>query len=332
MTTDAKIGLLLALVFIVAITFVINGLPDFLNKKDKQDVTEAYIRHYSKPDEPGIVDRSSREVAAVLSNKKIVSAADVKPVMEANKIQSTAYQTILPAASEVVRTSVAETPKAAENIAVRQTSPIPSPVSAAAAVQDAAGEQKIEGKIYQVAVGDSLTSIAKDVYGLEAGSKYANIQKIYEANKKSMSSMDDLKVGQKLIIPALSEKEKALVKTGMFEKPGVVASPGESEAAKMSLSSPADKETNNTSALAGEKQKTGLVSASSKQDKPAGVSAPSKESKTYIEYTVKENDTLWKIAAKTLGDGNRYREIIKLNKLINPDNLVAGTKIKLPAK
>ena len=32
MTTDAKIGLLLALVFIVGITFVINGLPDFLNK------------------------------------------------------------------------------------------------------------------------------------------------------------------------------------------------------------------------------------------------------------------------------------------------------------
>ena len=31
------------------------------------------------------------------------------------------------------------------------------------------------------------------------------------------------------------------------------------------------------------------------------------------EYTVKSGDTLWAIAKKTLGDGNRWREIYQTN-------------------
>lgn len=32
-------------------------------------------------------------------------------------------------------------------------------------------------------------------------------------------------------------------------------------------------------------------------------------------YTVKKGDTLWSIAKKTLGDGNRYKELMKANNL-----------------
>jgi nucleoid-associated protein YgaU len=51
-------------------------------------------------------------------------------------------------------------------------------------------------------------------------------------------------------------------------------------------------------------------------------------------YTVEEGDSLWKIAASQLGDGNRYKEIIKLNPNISPDgrNLAVGTKLKIPAR
>ena len=51
----------------------------------------------------------------------------------------------------------------------------------------------------------------------------------------------------------------------------------------------------------------------------------------YKTYTVKKGDSLWKIAQKYLGDGSRYPEIVKLNKL-GKKGITAGQKIKLPKK
>ncbi len=281
MTTDAKIGLLLALVFIVAITFVINGLPDFLNKKDKSQDTVNYVSHY-KPAEPGIVGQS-RNIAAAMNRKGVMPAAPA--VAEANiQLQqpNAAYQTILPAASEVVN-SVSET-TATETVAAD----IP-------ATTTLVETQPVSGTTYEVVDGDRLSDIAIKFYGPKEGKKFANVQKIYEANKKTLKSIDSLQVGQKLVIPPLNEKEKAILKTGMFEK---VA-----------------KETKPAAA-------------------PAAAATEKKASKPMQEYVIKEQDTLWKIAAKFLGDGNRYEEIASLNESVikDPENLVVGTKIKIPAK
>jgi nucleoid-associated protein YgaU len=282
MTTDAKIGLLLALVFIVAITFVINGLPDFLNKKDKSQDTVNYVSHY-KPAEPGIVGQS-RNIAAALNRKE--TPLSVAPAVAEANIQlqqpNAAYQTILPAASEVVN-SVSET-TATEIVAAD----IPATTASVEA-------QPVSGTIYQVTDGDRLSDIAIKFYGPKEGKKFANVQKIYEANKKTLKSIDSLQVGQKLVIPSLNEKEKAILKTGLFEK---VA-----------------KETKPAAA-------------------PAAAATEKKTSKPLQEYVIKEQDTLWKIAAKFLGDGNRYEEIAKLNESVIKDteNLVVGTKIKIPAK
>ena len=40
---------------------------------------------------------------------------------------------------------------------------------------------------------------------------------------------------------------------------------------------------------------------------------------TPTKYTVKEGDTLWNICKQQLGDGQKYKEIAKLNNLENPD-------------
>ncbi|MFA5292813.1 MAG: LysM peptidoglycan-binding domain-containing protein [Phycisphaerae bacterium] len=276
MTTDAKIGLLLALVFIVAITFVINGLPDFLSKKDNTPDTAGYINHYNRADEPGIVDRTSRDAAAAM-NKRVVSIT-VSPAVEANTQTGQNYQAILPAASEVVKSTSVNTPP-------QQTAVIETPAVPVVSDQSAG---KISNTIYEVGDGDSLASIAQKFYGPQAGKKLVNVRKIYETNKKILKSMDDLQIGQKLVIPPLNEKEKALIQTGLFEKV-------EKEAA------------------------------------PAAASAPVKSSASR-QYVIKDNDSLWQIAAKYLGNGSRYEEIVELNKSIDPDNLIVGTKITLPAK
>jgi lipid-binding SYLF domain-containing protein len=52
------------------------------------------------------------------------------------------------------------------------------------------------------------------------------------------------------------------------------------------------------------------------------------------EYIVKQGDSLWQISAKLLGDGNRYREIIELNKeAIQDENRISvGMHLKMPCK
>jgi nucleoid-associated protein YgaU len=257
MTADAKIGLLLALVFIVAITFVINGLPEFLSKKDKEPQTITYVSQY-KPAEPGIVGQS-RNIAVALNQKETAPAVEEQTQ---SPPPSPAYQTILPAASEVVKSVSEQAP-------VQQTV-----VVAAPAVQSSL-------TIYEVSKGDSLAQIAQKFYGPQEGNKLVNIQKIYEANKKTLKSINDLQVGQKLVIPPLKTKEQALLKTGLFEK--------------------VEKET-----------------------KPAAASSK--------EYIIKDGDSLWQIAATYLGNGLRYEEIAAMNGNIDPDNLIVGTKIKLPAR
>ncbi len=50
-----------------------------------------------------------------------------------------------------------------------------------------------------------------------------------------------------------------------------------------------------------------------------------------IDYTVEENDSLWKIAEEQLGNGIRYQEIIDLNDGVTENTVLhKGMKLKLP--
>ena len=49
-------------------------------------------------------------------------------------------------------------------------------------------------------------------------------------------------------------------------------------------------------------------------------------------YEIKKGDSLWKIAAKELGSGNRYTEIFEANREVikDPDLIFPGQKIRIP--
>lgn len=59
------------------------------------------------------------------------------------------------------------------------------------------------------------------------------------------------------------------------------------------------------------------------------VKAPAAKART---YKVEKGDTLGTIAERLLGTSKRWREIVELNKLEDPDRLLVGATLKIPAK
>ena len=51
---------------------------------------------------------------------------------------------------------------------------------------------------------------------------------------------------------------------------------------------------------------------------------------TEMIHVVVSGDTLWAIAKKYLGDGNKYPEIVKYNNIANPNVIFNGQRIKIP--
>ena len=49
-------------------------------------------------------------------------------------------------------------------------------------------------------------------------------------------------------------------------------------------------------------------------------------------YTVKENDTLFKIAEKSYGNKRAWKKIYEANRdvLLDPDSLIPGMELRLP--
>lgn len=67
---------------------------------------------------------------------------------------------------------------------------------------------------------------------------------------------------------------------------------------------------------------------------PVRKATPAPSGASVKNYTVRSGDYLWRIAARQLGKGNRWREIYNLNKNIipNPARLRVGQVLKVPVK
>ena len=307
MTSDAKIGLLLGLVFIFIIAFIINGLPSLHGKNaNNSELTTNMVSsqnghlglaakehkvqqamQQTEPPQRQVAKTGGISVpASANASEEIPAAADnvVSPPAVSNKPVETKPQD----AAETPATGD-ENPSAAleQN---KQQAPQPKP------------DETVAKNAYVVCEGDSLVTIAKKFYGSAEGNKRANILKIFEANKKALRSPDELEVGQILTIPPL---------------PAAPATP----------------------AVSKEKPESVLTAKTPRNGEPAVQKAlPAADSHKVKQnghsYTVREGDNLWRIAAEQLGDGNRYPEIVRLNpNLLNDENgLAVGMRLKMPAQ
>jgi Tfp pilus assembly protein FimV len=78
-------------------------------------------------------------------------------------------------------------------------------------------------------------------------------------------------------------------------------------------------------------QRVAELEAQLEQASAAAAEVPAPKSRSL--YLVVEGDSLWKIAEKQLGSGNRHKEILALNPGLSKDtSLAIGTELILPAK
>ena len=299
MTSDAKIGLLLGLVFIFLIAFIINGLPRFNN--DNEESIEEMVSLPNNP--PGL---GAKEHKAQASFNWIEPLNQTEPIKNQylDAPQSTPADTQQD--TEAIRSIIplTEPPsfvKENSNVnAVDKSNPFrpigPPPTAQKNDVSNTQSSKMALPKIYVVKEGDSLADIAKKVYGPEQGNKRANVMRIFQANRKILQSPDEIYVGQILTIPPLPAAEtnkktiEEILSPAMFKQ---VESIG--------------------------RRHLSTDSSSAQKNK---------------WYIVKEGDSLWKIAVEMLGDGSRYKEISKINAdtLPDEDSLDVGMRLRIPAR
>ncbi len=261
MTADAKVGLLLGLVFIVIIAFLINGLPRVLDAENRNP--SASLQPDSTAPDLELAPGVQRAMAPINDPVPLRSTTTPPPT----RMVEVPDQVINPESAEDAET---KTPDASQT-------PLPA---------------KKQPKSYIVKSGDSLGKIAIAIYGELLGNKTEVVDKIFQANKDKLDDPDHVNVGDELTIPDLFEK---------VDEP--------TQAADTSNPAPSLLER--------------ILKPKQKTQKPK-----------YKTYTVKEDDSLWQIAEEKLGNGNRYSEILELNKdkIKNASQISEGVVIKLPQR
>ena len=244
MTSDAKIGLLLGLVFIFIIAFVINGLPRFRSTVADNEKAGSIVDPQNDSQAIGQRERRAQDMFVWQEQLATEPVGDFQtvtqelinnqnarfgPLEESGSVTEVVLNNVTPGnirytmpltqnASVIENTATEEpayTPEAVvpvENI--RQTS-----------VQRAEPVRPALPKTHIVQEGDgNLSNIAKKVYGQIEGNRLVNVNRIFEANRGILKSPDQIDIGQELVIPPLqapqpqTNAEQNIFPDTMFEK------------------------------------------------------------------------------------------------------------------
>ena len=80
-------------------------------------------------------------------------------------------------------------------------------------------------------------------------------------------------------------------------------------------------------------ESTGVTEGTPAQPGAANAEIPAPTPTPTRFYVIQKGDTVWKIAANTLGKGARYTEIFEANRevILDPDKIYPGQKIRIPS-
>jgi nucleoid-associated protein YgaU len=302
MTSDAKIGLLLGLVFIFIIAFVINGLPRFRGTTNGSEMTTNMVSSQNDTQPIGSRERNAPGVFNWTERATEQTPEETQPPIEQK--EDVRFKMQLPDENTVVKdTSIMETSDETESFVAQEVEPAtPAQTTEEIIKADnttpAKTAKPVWPKFYVVCEDDSLglASIAKKLYGPEQGNRKINIDRIFEANRQLLKSIDEIYVGQKLTIPPPVTLENQTKET-----------------------------------------ESSFVDSIFETVKSIGRKTPSTNSdktKQTVPYVVRQDDNLWRIATEQLGSGNRYKEICELNSNILKDEneLTVGMLLRIPVR
>lgn len=206
MTADAKVGLLLGLVFIIIIAFLINGLPNIMENQDGEGI----IPMQRTPKEMLPIEYGAAQVVNYNTSPAKVpiretEAPERNKVIDLPDVKSDAEKAVVKKITEADNTQ--NTPAGNRTVIVRS--------------------------------GESLSSIAQRVYGQIMGNKLDVIEQVARIN--GLDSPDLIKQGQPLKFPDLSELFEP-VKKNQPVKEAKNPDPGLFERAKNFLSTKSEPE------------------------------------------------------------------------------------------
>jgi len=203
MTSDAKVGLLLGLVFIFIIAFIINGLPSFRKDANNNELTTNMSSSRNNP--PGIATKE-REVINRIKRVEKQSLDEVRPSSLGEP--DPRFVMALPKGVSAVKETVeikppapaSDAPTTAKKNEVNKSKSVKPPLP----------------KVYVVNEGDSLAVIAQKFYGPDEGNKIINITRIFDANRRVLKSADEIYVGQEILVPPLPASYQSKMTDDIF--------------------------------------------------------------------------------------------------------------------
>jgi nucleoid-associated protein YgaU len=294
MTSDAKVGLLLGLVFIFIIAFLINGLPTFRGSRDNGDMTSIMLTQDKtigiNSEELDYINHVSGFGGQRLEDSEFVMDSIPRYKIPLDGIVDISARQDNTDFNKAVEEIVRDDPRTREN----------------SRPHEATGQAKVPGPRtavrHTVKANENLSTISLKYYGPKEGNRLVNIKRIFEANRKTLKSMDEVFKGQKLVIPPLK---------GTVNAAGTGGSSKSVSKSKSILDNPMFEKV------------VGRIKIPRR--------TPPKKSRY---YTVQDGDNLWRISAKMLKDGKRYKEILKINSKSLPDehSLTVGMRLKIPSE
>ena len=200
-----------------------------------------------------------------------------------------------------------------------QGPPSAAPGPAVVAAGRPTAQPAAKQQTYTVQAGDTLTKIARKVYGPDHDREY---KRIYQANKNVLKDEARLSVGQVLVIPPLP---------GSSQPPAAPAEPKMASPLEPAPSAPqvASHSSDTDVRTVGLEELRGMVGA---RDTPRAANTAGASRRT---YTTRHGDCLMKIARDVLRDGTRsgVQRILDANKgkIRNPNHLPIGVQLEIPS-
>lgn len=347
MTADAKIGLLLGLVFIFVIAFIINGLPNFGGRSQAAD---GAALNELQDDRIGVAD-SAQNAQEQLGWADLLDR-EGEEVDGLGLLDSDLGSTVSASASETVTATASETAGGGE---IRNMYELPSIENLVEGVSRSFGsivseltetaasvvtsEQSSPSVSTPVAtMSDPLIDVIPPVAQASEvepepqlePAKSQNVVEVTDLIRRTAPKVyvvqegDVLATVAKKVYGPEEGNRLANVKRIFEANSKSLKSPDEIFVGQKLVIPPLPKTTEKNDALS--QALFEKVEAIGRRSVPA---APKPSGRSYV---ICEDDSLWKIAADQLGSGARWEEIAKLNGLAENSTLKIGSELKLPAK